>query len=110
MAKNKTLPPSRGKSKQGDHADETKSEPAEPVPVVDRRMPIETVEIKIPMAGVNTGFRQSRLDVVVPQASRETLARLVAGLRNSEATTSNGREVNNGSHAIVWLLEVLGKS
>ena len=111
MAKTKTPPPSRGKSKQAEAGtqSEATSKPEQPpqkAEAKDRSMPLERVALVIPMAEKETGMRPKRIDVRVPIHLRSAADRFVVGLRTDGAKAQN-REVVNISGAFIWFLEQL---
>ena len=70
MAKTKTPPPSRGKSKQSEEigtqpeATAKPEKPPQKAETKDRSMPLESVALEVPMAEKETGLRPKRIDAV----------------------------------------------
>jgi hypothetical protein len=72
-------------------------------PIGDIKMEVKT--IGLPVAEPPPGYRTNHLDLHLTQTQADHLAKLLSGLRKSNALLANGRYVNTPPDVIRWVLE-----
>lgn len=82
----------------------------EKVPLAIAQPLPEKIVIEAPMGGLDEGYLSRHVQVQLNGHQRETLRRLVNGLRDSDERLADGKAIESNADAVKWILEQLAEN